>query len=104
MSDLTKILAENQKEMLKPKAPPNKKPISSQNLGNTDSEPENVFPTNTSTPIRSKATTQKATPVNNRNISLLVHFYDEDFNDDKNTQRVPPKHNKLHNRLSIREI
>ena len=35
----------------------------------SDSEPEIVFPTVTSTPVRSKttATTQKTTPINSRN-------------------------------------
>ena len=67
MSDLTKILAENQKEMLTLIAPTIKNPTSSQKLENTDSEPENVLPTNTSTPIRSKTITHKTTPVNSRN-------------------------------------
>ena len=66
MSDLTEILAENQKEMLKLIAPTVKNPTNSQNLENTDTELENVLPTNASTPIRSK-TTQETTPVNSRN-------------------------------------
>ena len=61
MSDLTKILAENQKEMLKVIAPTNKKPVSSQNLENFDSEIENVFPTNTLTAIGPKTTTTQTT-------------------------------------------
>ena len=67
MSDLTKILAENQKEMLKLMAPTSKKPVGLQNIENTDSKPENVFFVNTSTPIRPKTTTQKTTPINGRN-------------------------------------
>ena len=68
MSDLTKILAENQK-MLMPLL--SKKPVTPQNLENSDSEPENVFP-NTSTPIKTKATTFKTTPVNSRNTMRLT--------------------------------
>ena len=67
MSDLTKILAENQKEMLKLIAPAVKKPATVQNLKNSDSEPENLFPNTTSTPIKPKATTSKTTSVNSRN-------------------------------------
>ena len=44
MSDFTKILAENQKEMLKLIAPVVKKPVTLQNLENSDSEPETFFP------------------------------------------------------------
>ena len=70
MFDLTKILVENQKEMLKLIAPDIKNPTSSQNIENTDSEPKNVLPTITSTPIRSKTTTQKTTPVISSNIYI----------------------------------
>ena len=70
MSDFTKILAENQKEMLKLIAPVGKKPVTLQNLENSDSEPENVFPNATSTPRKTKATTSKTTPVNRRNSIL----------------------------------
>ena len=38
MSDLTKILAENQREMLEPIAPAVKNPATVQNLENSDSE------------------------------------------------------------------
>ena len=70
MSDLTKLLAENQKEMLKLITPVVRNLINPQNPENTDSEP--VFPTKTSTPIRSKTTTQKTNPVNSRNKLLLL--------------------------------
>ena len=69
MSDLTKILAENQKEMLKLIAPTFKKPTIITATQETGSESENVPENATSTPIRTKttATTRKITPVNSRN-------------------------------------
>ena len=71
MSDLTKILAENQKEMLKLIAPVVKTPAT-QNLENSDSEPKNVLPNTTSTSIKTKATTSKITAVNSRNKNQLT--------------------------------
>ena len=70
MSELTKILAENQKEMLKLIAPPIKKQTFITAVGETDSEPENIPENATSTPIKNKttATTRKITPVNSRNM------------------------------------
>ena len=59
-------MAENQKEMLK-LAPVAKKPVTLQNLENSDFEPEIVLPNTTSTPIKTKAPTSKTTPVNSRN-------------------------------------
>ena len=67
LSDLTKILAENQKEMLKLTAPTVKKSTIPQNLEDSDSETENTHPASTSTPINSKATTSKNTPISSRN-------------------------------------
>ena len=67
MSDLTRILAENQKEILKLISPTVKKSTIPQNLGDTESETENTHPVSTSTPIKSKATTFKTTPIKNRN-------------------------------------
>ena len=75
MPDLTKIIAENQKEMLKLIAPVVKKPTSVQNLENSDSEPETVLPNTTSTSIKIKATTSKTTPVNSRNIYTWQKLY-----------------------------
>ena len=66
MSDSTKILAENQKEMLKLIAPLNKKQTVHMDVQDSDSEPENV--TRTSTPVKiPTATNSKTTPVNSRN-------------------------------------
>ena len=70
MSDLTKILAENQKEMLKLIAPPVKKQTVITATEETDSESENIPENATSTPIKNKttATNRKITPVNSRNM------------------------------------
>ena len=69
MSDLTKILAENQKEMLKLIAPTSKKQTIITAPEETDSESENVPENATSTPFKTKptVTTRKITPVNSRN-------------------------------------
>ena len=72
MSDLTKILAENQKEMLKLIAPTAKKQTIITATEETDSESENIPENATSTPNKTKptATTRKTTPVNSRNSPL----------------------------------
>ena len=49
--------------MLKLIAPANKKPATFQNLENSNSDSENVFPNTTSTPRKTKETTSKTTPV-----------------------------------------
>ena len=61
MSDFTKVLAENQKEMLKLIVPVTKKSAIHQNVEVSDSAAENIFSSTTSTPIKSKATTHKNT-------------------------------------------
>ena len=75
MSDLTRILAENQKEMLKLIAPTVKKQTIITATEETDSEFENIPENATSTPIKNKttATTRKITPVNSRN-TCYHHF------------------------------
>ena len=71
LSDLTKLLAENQKEMLKLIAPPNRKQTDRTDVQDSDSEPENVSVTRTSTPVKvHTATSSKTTPVNSRNRSF----------------------------------
>ena len=68
MSGLTKILAENQKEMLKLIAPLNRKQTVRTDVQDSDSEPKNVSVTRTSTPVKvHTATSSKTTPVNSRN-------------------------------------
>ena len=70
MSDLTKILAENQKEMLKLIAPVSKKRSVSSNTQDSDSDQENISVARTSTPVKTQiATSSKTTPVNSRNTS-----------------------------------
>ena len=69
MSDLTKILAENQKEILKIIAPVAKKQTALTVPGESDSEPENISVARTSTPVKIiNATRSKTTPNNSRNI------------------------------------
>ena len=69
MSDLSKILAENQKEMLKLIAAPVKKQTVIATTEETDSESENIPENVTSTPIKNKttATNRKTTSTNSRN-------------------------------------
>ena len=69
MSDLTKILAENQKEMLKLYVPTTRIQTVITTSEATDSESENVPINATSTSIKTKttATTHKTKPVNSRN-------------------------------------
>ena len=76
MSDLTKILAENQKEMLKLIAAPVKKQTVIATTEETDSESESIPENATSTPIKSKttATNRKITPVNSRNMVTGVGY------------------------------
>ena len=68
MSDLAKVLAENQKEMLKLIAPLSKTQSAHLNNQDSDSEPENISVGRTSTPVKSNATNSKTTPVNSRNM------------------------------------
>ena len=51
MSDLTRLLAENEKEMLKLIAPLNKKQTVRTDVQDSDSEPENASVMRTSTPV-----------------------------------------------------
>ena len=66
MSDLSKILVENQKEMLKLIAPLNKKQPVRLNDKDSDSEPENISVARTSTPVKTTNTTSSNTKPNNR--------------------------------------
>ena len=77
MSNLTKILAENQEEIFKLIAPLNKKRSASVNIQDSDSEPENVSVARTSTPVKANtATGSKTTPVNSRNRVILTKMVD----------------------------
>ena len=74
MSGLAKILAENQKEMLKLIAPTTKKQAVIAVSEETDSESKNVPENATSTPIKTKITTatHKTTPIVSRNTWVSV--------------------------------
>ena len=75
MSDSAKILAENQKEMLKLIEPPSKKLINLPETEYTDSETENVLPKITSTPVKTETPITKTTPVNSRNNHDVCSFF-----------------------------
>ena len=73
MSDLTKKLAENQKERLILLAPLNKKQPVYLNVQDSDSETESISVARTSTPVKTyTATSSKTTPNNSRNISRPI--------------------------------
>ena len=92
MSDLTKLLAENQKEMLKLIALLNKKQTVYMNAQDSDSEPENVSVARTSTPVKiHTATNSKTTPVNSRNMVTGV------LNDSTNQPAKRPKQQRAPN-------
>ena len=72
MTDLTKILAENQKEMLKLIAPASKKRSANPNMQDSDSDQENISVARTSTPVKTQtATSSKTTPNNSRNTFIF---------------------------------
>ena len=76
MSDLTKILAENQKEMLKLIAPVSKKRPVSSDIHDSDSDQENISVARTSTPVKTQtATSSKTTPNNSRNNNIHRRHY-----------------------------
>ena len=75
MSDLAKMLAENQKELLKLIAPLNKKQQVHLNNKDSDSEPENISVARTSTHVKTTtATKSKTTPVNSRNTQFVAKY------------------------------
>ena len=68
MSDWAKMLAENQKEMLKLIAPLNRKQqVHHLKVQDPDSEPENTSVARTSKPVKTNTTNSKTTPTNSRN-------------------------------------
>ena len=67
MTYLSKILAENQKEMSRLIAPSLKKPAILQNVEDSDSETKNNHPASTLTPMKPKATTSKTTSISSCN-------------------------------------
>ena len=69
LADLTKILTENQKEMLKLIAPLSEKRPVSTSVQDSDSGPEDASVAGTSTPVKTiTATSSSSTPVNSRNM------------------------------------
>ena len=75
LSDLSKILAENQKEILKLIAPLSKNHPICTNDQESDSEPENISVARTSTPVKATiATSSRTTPVNSRYTPFKAHF------------------------------
>ena len=66
MSDLNKLLAKNQKVMLKLLTPTVKKLTNLQNFEDSDSETENAHPTSIAQ-VKSKTTTSKTTLLGSRN-------------------------------------
>ena len=90
MTDLTKILAENQKEMLKLIAPASKKRSVNLNLQDSDSDQENISVARTSTPVKTQtATSSKTTPNNSRNMVTGV------LNDSTNQPTKRPKAQRI---------
>ena len=85
MSDLVKVLAENQNEMLKLIAPMSKKQSLHPNNQDSDSESENISVATTSTPTKTNATSSKTTSSNSRNMVTGV------FNDSTNQPTKRPK-------------
>ena len=67
MSDITKLLAENQKEIMKLLAPSRKKSSAHLNAQDSDSEAENISVARTSTPVKTNTAVSKTTPKNSRN-------------------------------------
>ena len=90
MTDLTKILAENQKEMLKLIAPARKKRSVNPNLQDSDSDQENISVARTSTPVKTQtAASSKTTPNNSRNMVTGV------LNDSTNQPTKRPKAQRI---------
>ena len=67
LSDRTKILADNQKEIKKLITPVTERSSDHQAFENSDSESENISVAPTSTPVRTEASKSKTTPINSRN-------------------------------------
>ena len=91
MSHLTKILAENQKEMPKLIAPLNKKHRVSLNIHDSDSVSENISVARTSTPVKAHTATSSKTTLNSsRNMVSGV------LNDSTNQPTKRPKQQRIH--------
>ena len=90
MSDLTEILAENQKEMLELIAPLDKKQPVCLNVQDSESDPENITVARTSTLLKTyTAISSKTTPSNSRNMVTEV------LNDSTNQPTKRPKQQRI---------
>ena len=105
MTDLTKMLAENQKETLKLIAPLNKKQPICPNVQDPDSEPENISVERTSTPVKiNTVTIPKTTPVNSRNMvtGVLNNSTNQPTKRPKRMQSEQSKDRSLHIKHPVR--
>ena len=75
MSNLAKMMAENQKEMMKLIVPMTDKKSVHQNIQDSDSETENICAARMSTPVKTNTATTKTTPINSRNMVTGVLNY-----------------------------
>ena len=88
LADLTKILAENQKEMLQLLAPVSRKRLISANVHEFYSEPEDVSVARTSTPVKTiTATSSRTTPGNSRN--MVTGVLNDSTNQPTKRQKQP---------------
>ena len=96
MSDQAKIVAENQKEVMKLIEPMAKKSSAHQNVQDSDSETENNSVARTFTPVKTNTATSKTTPINIGNMVTGV------LNDSTN-QPTKSRNNNAHtaNELEI---
>ena len=80
MSDLSKILADNQRGMFKLTAPSVNKPSNIPDIGYPDSENETVVQARTSTPIRTKTAAFNNTPllIRSNNTIFRPHIMGEE--------------------------
>ena len=74
MSDLAKILADNQKEILKLIVTLNEKHPDLSNEQDSDTETENISVARTSTPVKTNTAVSKTTPINSRNRPDTTRF------------------------------
>ena len=74
ISDLAKLLAENQMKIMKLVAPPAKNSSAHLNGQDSDSETENISVACTSKPVKTNTAAPKTTPINSRNRSKSVGF------------------------------
>ena len=74
MSDLAKLLAENQKKIMKLVVLSAKKSSGHQNTQDSDSETENISEARMSTSVKTNTAAHKTTPINSRNNYCFQYF------------------------------